>query len=76
MLLGHASPRFAALPVGTRIEVSGASIKVARHIAELLSPPDSQDEGGGGCALVIDYGAEKAAGNSLRVRSSFSTKRC
>lgn len=67
-LLGHASLRFAALPVGARIEVSGASIKAARQIASLLSPSETQDGGGGGCALVIDYGAEKAVGNSLRVR--------
>ncbi|KAF8121754.1 S-adenosyl-L-methionine-dependent methyltransferase [Boletus edulis] len=67
-LLGHASPRFAALPVGARIEVSGASIKVARQIAELLSSShsDSEHDSGSGCALVIDYGAEKAVGNSLR----------
>ena len=79
MLLGHASPRFAALPVGARIEVSGASMKIARQIAELLSPQpssgegqDGDERGGGGCALVIDYGAEKAVGNSLRVRLSSS----
>lgn len=67
-LLGHASPRFAALPVGARIEVSGASVKVAQQIAELLSPkPASQGRDGGGCALIVDYGAEKAVGNSLRV---------
>ncbi|KAG8213262.1 S-adenosyl-L-methionine-dependent methyltransferase [Butyriboletus roseoflavus] len=51
-------------PVGSRIEVSGASVKVARQIAELLSPSKGRD--GGGCALIIDYGAEKAVGNSLR----------
>ena len=76
-LLGHASLRFAALPVGARIEVSAASIKVARLIGELLSPqPSSESEsvgGGGGCALVVDYGAEKAVGNSLRVRLSPSS---
>ncbi|KAF8556235.1 DUF185-domain-containing protein [Imleria badia] len=68
-LLGHASPRFAALPVGARIEVSGASIKATRQIASLLSPSETQGKdgrGGGGCALVIDYGAEKAVGHSLR----------
>ncbi|KAI9567367.1 S-adenosyl-L-methionine-dependent methyltransferase [Boletus coccyginus] len=57
-LLGRASPRFAALPS------LPASIKAARHIAELLASPENK--AGGGCALVIDYGAEKAVGNSLR----------
>lgn len=68
-LLGHASPRFATLPIGARIEVSGAGIKVARQIAELLSAPSGS--GSGGCALIVDYGAEKAVGNSLRVRFFF-----
>ncbi|KAG1887080.1 S-adenosyl-L-methionine-dependent methyltransferase [Suillus subluteus] len=48
-LLGLASPRFFSLPVGTRIEVSRASMNQAR-----------------GCALVIDYGADKAFSDSLR----------
>ncbi|KAF9243450.1 S-adenosyl-L-methionine-dependent methyltransferase [Melanogaster broomeanus] len=63
-LLGHTSPRFATLPVGSRIEVSGPSVKIARRIAELIRGV----EGGsaGGCALVIDYGGEKVFGNSLR----------
>ncbi|KAI6108027.1 S-adenosyl-L-methionine-dependent methyltransferase [Pisolithus sp. B1] len=44
-LLGNLSPRYANLPVGSRIEVSDRV---------------------GGCALVVDYGAEHAVGNSLR----------
>ncbi|KAI6042564.1 S-adenosyl-L-methionine-dependent methyltransferase [Pisolithus marmoratus] len=50
-LLGNVSPRFATLP----------SVKTARSIAELIA-----HDRAGGCALVIDYGAEHAAGNSLR----------
>ncbi|KAG9315034.1 S-adenosyl-L-methionine-dependent methyltransferase [Chiua virens] len=67
-LLGHASSRFASLPIGARVEVSGASIKLARQIAELLAPASAagSEDGGSGCALVVDYGAEKAVGNSLR----------
>lgn len=60
-LLGNVSPRFASLPVGSRIEVSGVVVKTARSIAELIA-----HDRAGGCALVIDYGAEHAAGNSLR----------
>ncbi|KAI6155219.1 DUF185-domain-containing protein [Pisolithus tinctorius] len=60
-LLGNVSPRFSKLPVGSRIEVSGAAVKTVRSIAELIT-----HDGVGGCALVIDYGAEHAVGNSLR----------
>ncbi|KAF8843712.1 DUF185-domain-containing protein [Paxillus ammoniavirescens] len=63
-LLGHASPRFAALPVGSRIEVSGSSVKIARQITELIQ--GTEQGCAGGCALVIDYGGEKVFGNSLR----------
>ncbi|KAI6123548.1 S-adenosyl-L-methionine-dependent methyltransferase [Pisolithus croceorrhizus] len=60
-LLGNLSPRFANLAVGSRIEVSDTVVKTARSIADLIA----QDRVGG-CALVVDYGAEHAAGNSLR----------
>ncbi|KAG1870765.1 S-adenosyl-L-methionine-dependent methyltransferase [Suillus subalutaceus] len=60
-LLGLASPRFFSLPVGTRIEVSRASMNQARGIGKLINTK------GGGCALVIDYGADKAFSDSLRV---------
>ncbi|KAF9223718.1 DUF185-domain-containing protein [Gyrodon lividus] len=63
-LLGHASPRFATLPVGSRVEVSGTSVKIARQIAELIQ--GAEKGYAGGCALVIDYGGEKVFGNSLR----------
>ncbi|KAJ8594668.1 DUF185-domain-containing protein [Rhizopogon salebrosus TDB-379] len=59
-LLGLASPRFSSLPVGTRIEVSRASMNQARNIGKLIGTK------GGGCALVVDYGADKSFGDSLR----------
>ncbi|KAG2110250.1 S-adenosyl-L-methionine-dependent methyltransferase [Suillus discolor] len=59
-LLGLASPRFFSLPVGTRIEVSRASMNQARGIGKLINTK------GGGSALVVDYGADRAFGDSLR----------
>ncbi|OJA08250.1 hypothetical protein AZE42_02072 [Rhizopogon vesiculosus] len=59
-LLGLASPRFSSLPVGTRIEVSRASMNQARNIGKVIGTQ------GGGCALVVDYGADKLFGDSLR----------
>ncbi|KAH9041591.1 DUF185-domain-containing protein [Lactarius pseudohatsudake] len=59
-LLGASSPRFASLPVGARIEVSAASFQTARKLGTLVS------QGAGGSALVIDYGADHAVGNSFR----------
>ncbi|KAL4064356.1 S-adenosyl-L-methionine-dependent methyltransferase [Scleroderma yunnanense] len=64
-LLGNVSPRFANLPVGSRIEVSGVGVKSARSIADLIGS-DGREENVSGCALVVDYGAEHAVGNSLR----------
>ncbi|KAI6024824.1 S-adenosyl-L-methionine-dependent methyltransferase [Pisolithus microcarpus] len=60
-LLGNLSPRFANLPVGSRIEVSDTVVKAARSIAELI-----MQDSVGRSALVVDYGAEHATGNSLR----------
>jgi len=59
-LLGASSPRFASLPIGARIEVSAASFQTARKLGTLLS------QGSGGSALVVDYGADHAVGNSFR----------
>ncbi|KAI0247657.1 DUF185-domain-containing protein [Lactifluus subvellereus] len=59
-LLGASSPRFASLPIGARIEVSAASFQTARKLGTLLS------RGAGGSALVVDYGADHAVGNSFR----------
>ncbi len=61
-LLGSSSPRFSSLPIGTRIEVSAASFRIARKLGTLIS------QGAGGCALIVDYGADHAVGNSFRVR--------
>ncbi|KAI9439742.1 DUF185-domain-containing protein [Lactarius indigo] len=60
MLLGASSPRFASLPIGARIEVSAASFQTARKLGTLVS------QGAGGSALVVDYGADHAVGNSFR----------
>lgn len=78
-LLGSSSPRFASLPIGSRIEVCAAGFQVARKVAGLvggggLSDSDGEvGRGGGGkrgCALIVDYGDEKVFGSSFRVRSS------
>ncbi|KAG0706729.1 S-adenosyl-L-methionine-dependent methyltransferase [Suillus ampliporus] len=69
-LLGLASPRFFSLPVGTRIEVSRASMNQARNIGKLIGTK------GGGCALVVDYGADKAFSDSLRSISSAVPGEC
>ncbi|EGN98843.1 hypothetical protein SERLA73DRAFT_55110, partial [Serpula lacrymans var. lacrymans S7.3] len=58
-LLGFASPRFNALPIGARIEVSAVTMKTARQIGEMIQE--------GGSALIIDYGKDNVFGDSLRV---------
>jgi NADH dehydrogenase [ubiquinone] 1 alpha subcomplex assembly factor 7 len=65
-LLGASSPRFASLPIGARIEVSAASFQIAHKLGTLVS------QGAGGSALVVDYGADHAVGNSFRVRPFLS----
>lgn len=64
-LLGLSSPRFKSLPLGSTIEVSPSSFKIARKIGELLASP-GKSASSGGCALIIDYGGDKAYGNSFR----------
>lgn len=53
------------------LEVCPTSFKVARKVGELLAKGKSGEEAPslGGCGLIIDYGANHAFGNSLRVRS-------
>lgn len=80
-LLGHSSTRFDSLPVGTTIEVSPNSFRIAHDAAMLLSSkpplaeaeaapsPDSQLSAGG-CGLIIDYGGAHVHGTSFRVSSS------
>ncbi|KII85108.1 hypothetical protein PLICRDRAFT_116521 [Plicaturopsis crispa FD-325 SS-3] len=65
-LLSASSPRFAKIPVGSRIEVSPVAYKIARKIGELLSVQGEPEPGAGGCALVVDYGGDRAYGNSFR----------
>ncbi|KAK2460941.1 hypothetical protein APHAL10511_007411 [Amanita phalloides] len=64
-LLASSSPRFKNLPLGSTIEVSPLSFKIARKIGAILaSHGDSASSGG--CALVIDYGGDKVYGDSFR----------
>ncbi|EIM90675.1 DUF185-domain-containing protein [Stereum hirsutum FP-91666 SS1] len=79
-LLGSSSPRFASLPIGSRIEVCAAGFQVARKLAGLAGgvvPASSaaaagdsvgKVDGGGkrGCGLIVDYGDEKVFGASFR----------
>ncbi|KAL4247601.1 Protein arginine methyltransferase NDUFAF7 [Abortiporus biennis] len=65
--LGASSPRFASIPVGGRLEVSPTSFKVAKSIGELLRhDPDDESTPSLGCGLFVDYGGDKAYGNSFR----------
>ncbi|KDQ57043.1 hypothetical protein JAAARDRAFT_131452 [Jaapia argillacea MUCL 33604] len=71
-LLPNTSPRFSSLPVGARIEVSHVGWKIAQRIGELIggSQADSGPQTSSGCALIVDYGDDKAFGDSFRVRPS------
>ncbi len=64
-LLGSSSPRFSSLPIGAHVEVSAASFRIAHKLGTLIS------QGGGGSALIVDYGTDHAVGNSFRVRVLF-----
>jgi len=61
-ILGLSSPRFQALPAGSRIEVSHIAFKVARKIGEVLGSGETSR----GSALIVDYGGDKTYGNSFR----------
>lgn len=65
-LLGGSSPRFAALPVGTQLEVSPGAFKAARRIGELLRGDPAAPRAVPGCALVVDYGGARSFTNSFR----------
>ncbi|KAI9061060.1 DUF185-domain-containing protein [Trametes sanguinea] len=65
-LLGLSSTRFQKLPVGSRIEVSPVSFKIARQLSELLYDRESEGARSAGSALIVDYGGEKVYGNSFR----------
>ena len=60
-LLSASSPHFVSLLNGARIEVSAASFQTAPKLGSLVS------QGAGGSALVVDYGADHAVGNSFHV---------
>jgi len=61
-LLASSSPRFSSRPVGSRLEISPASFRIARQVAELIN----SSEGTGGSALIIDYGGNQSFGSSIR----------
>ncbi|KAE9405175.1 DUF185-domain-containing protein [Gymnopus androsaceus JB14] len=66
-IFGNSSSRFQSLPVGSDLEVSPTSFKLARKVGELLAKRET-DAGStpGGCGLIIDYGNDNAFGNSRR----------
>lgn len=70
-LLAASSPRYNSRPVGSRLEVSPAAFKLARQVAEVISPKGGS--GAGGSALVVDYGGDYSFGSSLRVCHSTAT---
>ncbi|EPT01632.1 hypothetical protein FOMPIDRAFT_1119884 [Fomitopsis schrenkii] len=65
-LLGFSSARFKDLPPGSTLEISPAAFKIARKVGELVYDAAGEGSGSAGSALVVDYGAEKAFGNSFR----------
>ncbi|KAF7301121.1 Protein arginine methyltransferase NDUFAF7 [Mycena indigotica] len=64
-LLGHSSPRFATLPVGSRLEVSPTGFRTMRSIGSLIAGPPPERIAKG-CGLIIDYGNAQASSNSFR----------
>lgn len=71
------NPRFANLPLGTRVEYSRASVQIMRKIGQLISngaevvtdaDQPNANTSAGGMALLVDYGADHLFSNSLRVR--------
>ena len=70
-LLGLSSARFKDLPPGSTLEISPAAFKIARKVGELVYDAATEGDGSAGSALVVDYGAEKAFGDSFRVRLAY-----
>ncbi|ORX34147.1 S-adenosyl-L-methionine-dependent methyltransferase [Kockovaella imperatae] len=68
LLIPATSPRFAALPIGARVEIAQDSWKIARKIGEMLqrSEPGSTSSSAGGAGLIVDYGADKLFPDSFR----------
>jgi hypothetical protein len=71
-VLGASSPRFQHLPIGSRLEVSPTSFKIARRIGELLDNRSNREKHAKGCALIVDYGGEKSYGSSFRASLTIS----
>ncbi|KZT67935.1 DUF185-domain-containing protein [Daedalea quercina L-15889] len=69
-LLGLSSARFKDLPAGSLVEISPTAFKIARKVGELMHGAGHKAESSAGSALIVDYGGEKAFGNSFRVRAS------
>ena len=67
--LTQTSPRYANFPVGSSVEISPSAFRIARKIAELLQLTEPSDAGGS--ALIMDYGDDKAFGDSIRVCFKF-----
>ncbi|KIK55182.1 hypothetical protein GYMLUDRAFT_248977 [Collybiopsis luxurians FD-317 M1] len=66
-IFGNSSTRFQALPVGSDLEVSPTSFRLARKVGELLARQDTgSGKSPGGCGLIIDYGGANAFGSSRR----------
>ncbi|KAJ3714122.1 S-adenosyl-L-methionine-dependent methyltransferase [Lentinula raphanica] len=66
-IFGNSSTRFQTLPVGSDLEVSPTSFRLARKVGKLLSKrPTPTGSSLGGCGLIIDYGGDHAFGNSRR----------
>lgn len=70
-LLGLSSARFKGLPPGSTLEISPAAFKIARKIGELVHDAAGAGGGSAGSALVVDYGAENAFGDSFRVSVAY-----
>ncbi|KAG6879613.1 hypothetical protein C0992_000641 [Termitomyces sp. T32_za158] len=72
----HLAEIAATLPIGAFLEVSVESYFNAAALSQLIGRPKSLDElqvdnanpplTGGGCGLIVDYGDNKAFGNSFR----------
>lgn len=58
--------------MGSTLEVSPTSFRIARKVGELLASgsPNDENPSVGGSGLIIDYGASRAFDNSLRVCST------
>ncbi|KAF5391635.1 hypothetical protein D9757_002467 [Collybiopsis confluens] len=63
-IFGNSSSRFQALPIGSDLEVSPTSFRLARKVGELLTKKNGASPGG--CGLIIDYGNANAFGSSRR----------